>query len=35
MADYDEKWNGEDQASRAQTPLHWESLFDEDEDDDI
>ena len=35
MADYDEKWNGEDQGSRVPTPLHWESLFEEDEDDDI
>ena len=34
MAHYDEKWNGEDQGSRVPTPLHWESLFDEDEDDD-
>ena len=33
MADYDEKWNGEDQGSRVPTPLHWESLFDEDDDD--
>ena len=28
-----EKWNGEEKSPRVPTPLHWELLFDEDEDD--